>query len=67
MPRPTIDSTGARVISVPSSSTWPRAGRMSPLTVRSSVVFPAPLAPSTAVILPLSARSETPSRARTGP
>src|SRR4051812_1564065 len=67
MPLVTIASTGARVMSSPSSRTCPRSQRTSPLIERSSVVFPAPLAPRTAVIRPVSARSETPSSARTGP
>src|SRR5438874_2585433 len=45
----------------------PDAGRSSPLIVRSSVVLPAPFAPSTAVIVPGRACMETPSRARTAP
>src|SRR4051794_1162250 len=67
MPLVTMASTGARVMSSPSSRTCPRSQRTSPLIVRSSVVFPAPLAPRTAVIRPVSALSETPSSARTGP
>src|SRR3954447_2705483 len=67
MPLVTIASTGARVMSSPSSRTWPRLQRTRPLMVRSSVVFPAPLAPRTAVMRPVSARRETPSSARTGP
>src|SRR5438270_12859314 len=45
----------------------PDSGRTRPFTVRRSVVFPAPLAPSTAVIVPSRACSDTPSRARTAP
>src|SRR5436305_11457232 len=45
----------------------PDAGRTRPLMVRSKVVLPAPLAPSTAVMVPGAARNETPSSARTAP
>src|SRR3954454_11474992 len=45
----------------------PEAGRTKPLMVRSKVVLPAPLAPSTAVMVPGATCRETPSRARTAP
>ena len=45
----------------------PSRGRTSPLIVRSSVVLPAPLAPSTAVIVPGRAVTETPSSTVTPP
>ncbi len=66
-PRDDIASAGTRDRSVPSSRTVPRSARTSPETVRSSVVFPAPLAPSTAVTFPRGAVKDTPSSARTGP
>src|ERR1700716_1968829 len=65
MPSRTICSTGRPVMSRPSSRTRPDHGRTSPLTARSRVVLPAPFAPSTAVMLPSSARNETPFNART--
>src|SRR4051794_522429 len=45
----------------------PLRGRTNPLTLRSSVVLPAPLAPRTAVMVAASTSSDTPSRARTAP
>src|SRR5580704_8927318 len=44
----------------PSSRTRPLVGRTTPPIVRSSVVLPAPFAPSTAVIVPAAARTDTP-------
>jgi hypothetical protein len=45
----------------------PRRGLIMPLTARSSVVLPAPLAPSTAVMAPVPAEMLTPSSAMTPP
>ena len=47
-----MSSTGIRVMVSPSRWTLPEVGRTSPEIVRSSVVLPAPLAPSTAVTVP---------------
>ncbi len=61
-------SSGRRpVTSWPPTSTWPRRGRSTPLIVRSSVVLPAPFAPSTAVMVAARAEIETPCRASTPP
>ena len=67
MPLVTMLSTAAEVTSSQPSRMRPSEQRTSPLIVRSSVVFPAPLAPRTAVIRPASAVSDTRSSARTGP
>src|SRR5215472_16189240 len=53
--------------SAPSSRIRPLRGRTRPLITRNSVVLPAPLAPSTAVIEPASAVIVTLSSARTSP
>ena len=60
-------STGRCVMSSPSRAIRPAEARTSPEIVRSRVVLPAPLAPSTAVIRPLSAVKPTPRSAVTGP
>ena len=52
MPRRTSCSTGVPRSSSPASTTWPAVGRIMPESVRSSVVLPAPLAPTTAAIVP---------------
>jgi hypothetical protein len=67
MPMRTIDSTGARAMSRPSSRIVPARGRTTPDSVRSSDVLPAPFAPRTAVMLPCGTLNETPSSARTAP
>ena len=67
MPRRTISSTGARAMSRPSSRMEPARARTTPDSVRSSDVLPAPLAPSTAVMLPAGTVNDTPSSARTAP
>src|ERR1700728_728231 len=54
-------------MSRPSMRTCPRRGFTRPLIVRSSVVLPAPFAPSTAVIVAVSASTLTPSSAVTPP
>ena len=53
--------------SVPPSRTRPRRGLIMPLTARSSVVLPAPFAPSTAVMAAVPAEMLTPSSAMTPP
>src|SRR3984885_777029 len=64
-PARAMSSGWRRARSVPPTRTLPRRGRTNPLIARSSVVLPAPLAPSTAVIVPWPAATETPSS--TGP
>ncbi len=56
-----------RTMLAPSSRTCPARGRSRPEIVRSSVVLPAPLAPSTAVMVPLAASIETPSSTGAAP
>src|SRR5919108_3902700 len=53
--------------SVAPSRIRPRRGLIMPLTARSSVVFPAPFAPSTAVMAAVPAEMLTPSSAMTPP
>src|SRR5450759_1515787 len=61
-------ASGARPVrSVPATRTPPRRGFTRPEMVRTSVVLPAPLAPSTVVIMPSATVSETPSNATTPP
>src|SRR6478752_2350040 len=67
IPRPGISSGAVRVSSRPSYVALPDCARTSPVMVRSSVVLPAPLAPSTAVTSPRGAVKETSLRARTAP
>src|SRR6478609_3652845 len=67
IPRPGISSGAVRVSSRPSYVALPLCARTSPVMVRSRVVLPAPLAPSTAVTSPLGAVKLTSCRARTGP
>src|SRR4051794_37526633 len=62
-----ISSAGVRVSSWPSYVALPDWARTSPVIVRSSVVLPAPLAPSTAVTSPRGAVKVTSRRARTAP
>src|SRR5580700_11207877 len=64
-PARAMSSGWRRARSVPPTRTRPRRGRTNPLIARSSVVLPAPFAPSTAVIVPGRAETETPSS--TGP
>ena len=67
IPARTICSGLRPARSVPVSTMRPRRGLIMPLTARSSVVLPAPLAPSTAVIAPVPAEMLTPSSAMTPP
>src|SRR6185503_9718023 len=67
IPARTICSGLRPVRSVPSSRTRPRRGLIMPLTARSSVVLPAPLAPSTAVMAAVPAEMLTRSSAMTPP
>ena len=53
--------------SAPPSRTRPRRGLIMPLIARSSVVLPAPFAPSTAVMAAVPAEMLTPSSAMTPP
>jgi len=64
MPAATIASAGACVMSRPSYTTRPRAGRTSPEIARSAVDLPLPLAPRRVTISPGSTVSDTPSSAR---
>src|SRR6266704_2526792 len=66
-PALTICSGLRPVWSAPSSRTRPRRGLIMPLTARSSVVLPAPFAPSTAVMAAVPAEMLTPSSAITPP
>src|SRR6185437_729992 len=59
MPARLTFSGGAPARSVPSSLIWPPLGLIEPSIARSSVVLPAPLAPSTAVIVPAGAVIDT--------
>ena len=61
IPARAMSSGLRRATLTPSSVIRPERGRIRPEMVRSRVVLPAPLAPSTAVIVPASAPSETPS------
>src|ERR1700680_3739279 len=66
-PRRAMLSTGWPTSSSPEKRTVPERGLTSPLMVRSSVVFPAPLAPRIAVIEPGWARNVTDLSASTAP
>ena len=60
--------SGSRLrISRPSNSTLPFCGSMTPLTVFSTVVLPAPLAPRMVTMLPSATSNETPRIAMIGP
>src|SRR5437016_13330032 len=61
MPPRTSFSVGWPVTCRPSTRTLPAVGRISPATALSSVDFPAPLGPTTAVIWPRRAVMLTPS------
>ena len=54
-------------MSVPATTMRPAIGGKRPAMLRIRVVFPAPLAPRSAVIRPFGASSETPCRMRTCP
>ena len=54
-------------MSLPSKVIVPPAAGTSPLTVRASVLLPAPLEPSTATISPVFSSSDTSWRASAGP
>ncbi len=66
MPSRATDSVDLRAIRRPSKVISPEV-RVIPEMLRSVVVLPAPLAPSTATTSPSSTFSETPCRARIGP
>src|SRR3954467_3753607 len=53
--------------SLPSHSIEPASGKKTPVIIRMVVVFPAPLRPSSPVIVPRWTVNETPSTARTAP
>jgi len=55
-----------RVTGSPSSKAWPRAGAISPAMIRSSVVLPQPLGPTSATNAPRGTANDTPSRACSG-
>ncbi len=57
----------ALVMSLPSNVTFPLNGGTSPDTVRAKVLFPAPLAPSTATTEPAGTSSDTSNKACTEP
>src|SRR5262245_48234924 len=67
MPSRTMRSTASPPRLRPSKRMRPARGRTSPDSVRRRDVLPAPLAPSTAVMLPAATSNETPRRARMGP
>ena len=67
IPARTICSGLRPARSVPSSRMRPRRGLIMPLTARSSVVLPAPFAPSTAVMAAVPAEMLTRSSAMTPP
>ncbi|WP_435155474.1 hypothetical protein [Amycolatopsis sacchari] len=67
MPSRTRSSGARRVMSRPPNTTLPARRGRRPLITRRSVVLPAPLTPSTAVIDPRSTCKSTPCSARTGP
>ena len=60
MPAAITRWVGSRVMSVPSNTTRPARGGVSPRIERISVVLPEPLEPSRQVMLPASTVSETP-------
>jgi len=62
-----MSSARERVMSSSQKRTRPERGFTIPDTARSSELLPAPLAPSTAVMLPAGTLSDTPSTARTAP
>src|SRR5439155_8815108 len=66
-PSATISWGGMRVISLPSKRMRPARAGINPESARSSVVFPAPLAPIRVTISPASARIVTPFSACTAP
>src|SRR5262245_51721244 len=66
-PRSTTRWGGSPPRSTPCQTTRPARGRVRPAMQRSSVVFPAPLEPTSATISSDPTRRSTPSRARTSP
>src|SRR5262249_20344953 len=58
-PAATICSVGSRVMSIPSNSTRPAPGRISPEIARRRVVLPCPLGPSTTTVSPSPTRSDS--------
>src|SRR5258708_34959698 len=66
-PARAMSSGRRRARFVPPTRILPCRGRTNPLIVRSRVVLPAPLAPSTAVIVPALAEIDTPSSTVTPP
>ncbi len=67
IPSPTRLCAGIRVMSTPSKKTVPAEGRCAPAITRSSVVLPAPLAPTRARVSPSSTLSDTPRTAFNSP
>ena len=67
MPREIRRYGGAAVMSEPSYRTRPDAAACAPAIVRSSVVLPAPLAPTSAVAPPRDTDIDTPKRAWKSP
>ena len=67
MPRRTIQAGSFLWIASPWNRIEPFCGSMMPEMVLSTVVLPAPLAPSTVTIAPLLTASDTPRIAFTGP
>src|SRR5437667_44356 len=63
-PAATMASGAARVMSRPSKTTRPRAGRTSPEIVRRVVLLPLPLAPRSVTSSPAATVRETPASAR---
>ncbi len=66
-PRRTTRSGSIPWISRPSKTTVPFCGSITPDTVFSTVVFPAPLAPRIVTMVPLSTEKLTPRMAMIGP
>ena len=62
MPARAMSGVAQAPISVPANVTWPRLGFHSPMMVRSVVVLPAPLRPSSTVMAPSGTLKSTPCR-----
>ena len=65
--RITLSGSHAPWISRPSNATLPFCGSMTPQTVFSTVVLPAPLAPRMVTMLPCGTSKQTPRMAMIGP
>src|ERR1700730_10254449 len=67
MPHCAMSGVARAVMSAPSNRTWPDEACHSPMMVRSVVVLPAPLRPSSAVSPPRGTARSTPCRIWYGP